>query len=268
MTTITKFFQFILAGALALSILPVREAFSSARYSVDEPQSPLQADTSCDSTRTVVVNGAATINVTPDRALVRLGVQSNATTIDAVELANTKAIQNVIKSLLKLGIAEKDISTDIYVVEPVYESYDSLFIKGYRINNQVAVTIRDVKITSKTISTALKAGANQVNNVEFYTSELRKYRDQARDLAVQAAREKAEAISAKAGAKAGCIIQLSENSWASYSGWWSGGNSSLWSQNVIQNINPNPGTGTGGDEPVSLGLISVKAEINATFSLE
>ena len=43
------------------------------------------------------------------------------------------------------------------------------------------------------LAAALKAGVNQVNNVEFYTSELRKYRDQARELAMKAAKEKAQA---------------------------------------------------------------------------
>ena len=234
------------------------------------PQPTAEPQTICDSTRTVQVNGSALINVTPDRASIQLGVQSNGTTTDAVQSANSMAIQKVIKSLLAQGIEAKDIATDLYVIEPVYESYDSLYIKGYRINNIVAVTLRDVKKTSDVLATALKAGANQVINVEFYTSELRKYRDQARELAMKAAKEKAQALANAAGAEAGCVLNISENSWSYYNGWWYGrSNQNTMTQNVVQNAAPNTGSGgSAGDEPISLGQISVKAEVSATFGLK
>jgi len=136
----------------------------------------------------------------------------------------------------------------------------------------VAVTLRDVKKTSAILAAALKAGANQVINVEFYTSELRKYRDQARELAMKAAKEKAQALANAAGAKTDCVLNINENSWSYYNGWWSryGRNSqNLWTQNTIQNAAPPSGeTGSAGDEPISLGQISIKAEVSATFGLK
>lgn len=224
----------------------------------------------CDSTRTVQVTGSALINVTPDRALIQLGVQSNGATPDAVQIANSAAIQKVIKALSAQGIAAKDIATDLYIIEPVYENYDSLYIKGYRINNIIAVTLRDVKKTSAILGAALKAGANQVIHVEFYTSELRKYRDQVRELAMQAAKEKAQALANAAGAKADCVLNINENSWSYYNGWWYGGGSqNVWTQNTVQNAAPSGNTSTTSeDEPISLGQISVKAEVSATFGLK
>jgi uncharacterized protein len=233
------------------------------------PQPTAEAQTACDSTRTVQVSGSALINVTPDRAMIQLGVQSNGKTPDAVQLANSTAIQKVIKALRAQGVDGKDIATDLYVIEPIYEDYDSLYIKGYRINNVVAVTLRDVKKTSDILGAALKAGANQVINVEFYTSELRKYRDQARELAMNAAKEKAQSLANAAGAKTGCVLNISENSWSYYNGWWYGrSNQNIMTQNVVQNAAPSAGSGSStGDEPISLGQISVKAEVSATFGL-
>ena len=223
----------------------------------------------CDSSRTVQVTGSALINVTPDRALIQLGVQSNGATTDAVQFANSVAIQKVIKAVLAQGVEAKDIATDVYVIEPVYENYDSLYIKGYRINNIVAVTLRDVKKTSSILASALEAGANQVINVEFYTSELRKYRDQARELAMKAAKEKAQALANAAGAEAGCVLNINENSWSYYNGWWYGRNQNMWMQNTVQNAAPGVGSGgSAGDEPISLGQISIKAEVGATFGLK
>ncbi len=223
----------------------------------------------CDSNRSVQVTGSAMVNVTPDRAMIQLGVQSNGSTPEIVQAENATAIQSVIKTLQAQGIETKDITTDYYVVEPVYDNYDSLYIKGYRINNMVAITLRDVQQTSAVIAAALEAGANQIVDVEFYTSDLRKYRDQARDLAMEAAQEKAQALASAAGAEAGCVLTITENSWSYYNGWWYGRSQNLWTQNTVQNAAPGNSAGSSaGDEPISLGQISVKAEVNVTFSLK
>jgi len=225
----------------------------------------------CDSGRSVQVSGTAVINVTPDRALIQLGVQSNGSTPETVEAFNSAAIQRVTNAVRLLGVEPKDIATDWYIIEPVYEENNSLYIKGYRINNAIAITLRDVSKTSKVIAAALKAGANQVINVDLYTSELRKYRDQARETAMKAAREKAQALASAAGAEAGCALSINENSGSSYNGWWYGRNQNQnqWTQNVIQNTAPTGGSETNADaETISLGQISVRAEVSASFSLK
>jgi uncharacterized protein YggE len=188
MKTPAALFNPVLAVCVIALLLPFRLADVSARAPAPTATAAPQAE--CASGRTVYVTGAATVNVVPDRALIQLGVQSNGATPTAVQAANTAAIQRVLKALQARGIAPKDMATDLYVIEPVYEDYDSLFIKGYRINNVVAVTLRDIKMTGLVLVTALEAGANQVLGVEFYTSQLRKYRDQARELAMKAAAEK------------------------------------------------------------------------------
>ncbi len=232
-----------------------------------------EPENACNSNRTVQVSGTAVVNVAPDRALIQLGVQSNGKTPKEVQARNATTISNVIKAVQKVGVEANDISTDHYVIEPVYEDYDSLRIKGYRIYNVVAITVRDVDKVSDTLVTAFQAGANQVVNVEFYTSELRKYRDQAREMAMEAASEKATALAQAAGADTDCILNINENSWSYFNGWnwWNGGQSqNLWTQNAVQNVTPsNGGTNSSdGDSPVSTGMISVRAEVSATFALK
>ena len=183
-------------------------------------QTSLPSGDSCATGRSVQVSGAAVINVVPDRALVQLGVQSNGTSPDLVQSANRQAIQRVIAAVRALGLDAKDIATDYYIVYPVYEDYNALAIRGYRIDNTVSITLRDVSLADDAILAAIKAGANEVLDVQFYTSELRKYRDQARDLAMKAAGEKAQALAGAAGAQAGCVLSISENTWSQYYGSW------------------------------------------------
>jgi uncharacterized protein YggE len=266
-----SFTNILLAAVLVLLLLSF--GLPSIRINSAQASPGLQASdenqSDCNSSRSVQVTGSAMINVTPDRALIQLGVQSNGATPDAVQLANSVAIHMVINTIQALGVEAKDITTDYYVIQPIYENYDSLYIKGYRINNIVAVTLRDVQKTSIVIAATLGAGANEVINVDFYTSDLRKYRDQARELAMTAAKEKAQALASAAGAEAGCVLNINENSWSYYNGWWYGRNQNTWTQNTVQNADPSGGTGvTAGDEPISLGQISVKAEVSATYSLK
>ena len=231
----------------------------------EEPQ------TSCDPNRSIHVSGTAVVNVLPDRALIQLGVQSNGKTPKEVQARNAAAISKVIKAVKAQGVEAKDISTDRYIIQPVYEPYDSLYIKGYRIYNIVSITMRDVDEASDAIAASFQAGANEVVNVEFYTSELRKYRDQAREMAMKAASEKATALSQAAGADTDCVLNINENSWSYYNGhnWWYGGNNqNLWTQNVVQNAAPSGSEPQlGDDSPVSAGHISIRAEVSVTFAL-
>ena len=235
------------------------------------PTPPLAGDSSCSTGRSVQVSGAAVVYVTPDRALLQLGVQSNGATPDGTQSANFQKIQRVISAVRALGVDAKDIATDAYIVYPVYQDYNSLEIKGYRIDNIVSITLRDINLADDTILAALKAGANEVQDVQFYTSELRKYRDQARALAVTAAGEKAQALAGAAGAQTGCVLTISENTWTQYYGSWRGGReTALWAQNTIQNASPAQGASSSqaDDSPISLGQLAVRAEVSATYSLK
>lgn len=231
----------------------------------EEPQ------TTCDPNRSIHVSGTAVVNVLPDRALIQLGVQSNGKTPKQVQARNAATISKVINALKALGVEAKDISTDRYIIEPIYLPYDSLYIDGYRIYNIVSITMSDVDKASDAIAVAFQAGANQVVNVEFYTSELRKYRDQAREMAMKAASEKATALSQAAGADTGCVLNINENSWSYFNGrnWWNGGSSqNVWTQNVAQNVTPSGGESPASDDnPVSAGHISIRAEVSVTFAL-
>lgn len=268
MKHIAIFLNTIIACVVVFALVPAGLPGFSLRAAPPAvaSQEPVLA---CDTGRSIQVSGTAVVNVTPDRVLIQLGVQSNGITPQQVEANNSATINRVIQALKAIGIKEKDIVTDWYVINPLYDDYDSLYIKGYRINNIVAVTLRDLSKVNKVIIAALNAGANQVVNVEFYLSDLRKYRDQAREMAMLAAQEKASDLAYAAGAETGCLMNINENSWSYYNGGWYSQNRDLWTQNAMQNIAPSGGEAGALTEagPVNLGQISVRAEVSASFSL-
>jgi uncharacterized protein YggE len=263
----------ILNAILACALILMLAAISLPSFKVRAAPPAVSTEVPelvCNTGRSIQVSGTAVVNVTPDRVLIQLGVQSNATTPQKVENVNSTTINRVIQALKAQGIEDKDIVTDWYVIEPIYEDYSSLYIKGYRINNIVAITLRDISKVNKVIIAALNAGANQVVNVEFYLSNLRKYRDLAREMAMKAAQEKAQDLASAAGAETGCVMNINENSWSYYNGGWYSQNRDLWTQNTMQNIAPAGGeTGALTEAgPVNLGQISVRAEVSASFSLK
>ena len=246
------------------------QAAAGAQTATAEPTQ--EPESTCDPNRSIQVSGTAVVNVSPNRALIQLGVQSNGKTPKEVQARNAVTIGKVIKSVKSLGVEAKDISTDRYIIQPMYEPYDSLSIDGYRIYNIISITMGEVDKTSDAIAVAFQAGANQVVNVEFYTSELRKYRDQAREMAMKAASEKASALAKAAGTDTQCVLNISENSRSYFNGWnwWYGGNNqNLWTQNVSQNAVPTGNEPPSSDDaPVSMGQISIRAEVSASFGLK
>ncbi len=226
----------------------------------------LAADISCDSNRSIQVSGSAVVKVAPDLVTIQLGVTSNDTTPQGVYDKNTAAIKKVIAAIGLLGVADKDISTDYYLIRPLYDSYDSLTITGYRINNTVVVNLKEVSKVSQVLAAALSAGANEVVDVQFKTSQLRQYRDQARKLAMKAAQEKARDLAGAASAQMGCVLNIDENSWSYFGSPWSGRYQPQ-VQNVMQNA-PGNDQPPSDDGPISLGQISVQAEVQVRFGLK
>jgi uncharacterized protein YggE len=230
---------------------------------------PALAAGDCDSSRTIQVSGSATVKVIPDLVTIQLGVTSNAATPQGVYDQNTAAMKRTVAAIRALGVAEKDISTDYYIIQPIYQNYDALDIKGYRIHNTIIVNLKDVSKVSQVLAAALTAGANEVVDVQFKTSQLRQHRDKARELAMRAAQEKARDLANAANAQPGCVLNIDENSWSYYGYPWQSGR--YFAQGMLQNTVQNA---SGSDQPpsddgpISLGQIAVQAEVQVRFSLK
>ena len=100
-------------------------------------------------------------------------------------------------------------------------------------------------------------------------TEFKNHREHARELALLAAREKAEKMSAVLGQKVGAPLQIIDNGspWWHYSSWsgWGYGRSGGMTQNVAQNI---PGGGGEPSDTVALGKIGIRANVQVVFALK
>jgi uncharacterized protein YggE len=217
--------------------------------------------------RTISVTGSADVMVVPDEVVLTVGVETNDMVLTKAKNDNDVIVKKVIAESKKLGIEEKYIQTDYISIEPRYQdNYSSKrdFL-GFWVRKNIAFTLKDVSKFEDLYSTILENGVNYVYGVEFRTTELRKYRDQARSLAIQAAREKATALATELDQKIGDPLSISENSnyWYGTYSWW--GSSAPMTQNVMQNAPSQPMSEAGGT--LALGQIAINASVSVTFVL-
>jgi uncharacterized protein len=93
----------------------------------------------------VVVTGEGIVSVTPDYARIESGVTTRAKTAkDAVD-ANSKLMTAVTSALRESGIAESDVQTSRFTVQPIYapaEPRAEPKLVGYNVSNRVVKSTR------------------------------------------------------------------------------------------------------------------------------
>ena len=218
------------------------------------------------------ITGDAAINVAPDRVRTDFGVETRNKVLDTAISQNDAIVRRVIAAVRDFHIDEGDIQTDSIHVEMAYDSHDGTVVDYYQVTKSVQVFLRDVSKFEPLLTAVLRAGANYIYDVQFSTSELRKYRDQARALAVKAAIEKANDLATAAGAQSrrqasGTFFFYSYGGGSWYSACCGNRYGSQWSQNVVVQ-NMGGGGGIGPEGTVALGKIAITASVTMRFKVE
>jgi uncharacterized protein len=223
----------------------------------------------------IEVTGDAAVRVVPDEATVLFGVENRDKDISNAIAQNNSVVKRVIGAIKGAGVDPNDVQTDFFHVGVVYMPNQGSVIDYYVVTKQIQVVLKRVSQFEELLNAGLRAGANHLDGVEFRTTQLRKYRDQARALAAKAAVEKAQGLAEAAGMKVGKPLSLSSYSYGGGSSYifccangysYGYGYSASQSQNVVQNV---PGKSGDGDSQssISLGKISVTASVTMTFQI-
>src|SRR5215469_5572953 len=162
----------------------------------------------------VIVVGEGSVTVTPDYARISSGVTTSAKTVKEAGDTNAKIMTNIIQTLVDAGIAKKDIQTSQFSIEPVYVSPTppgGPKLSGYRVANQVNVTIHDISQVGEVLDRLVKAGATDAENIAFLVSNREKALDQAREAAIANARHKADLYARASGLNLGRVAWITES---------------------------------------------------------
>jgi uncharacterized protein YggE len=164
-------------------------------------------------TRTLSVSGSGEALLAPDIAYIYVGVHTeNTAAAQAVE-ENTSQTEALIQAIQEFGIDPKDIRTTNFSIYPMDRFDPSTGLpsgeKVYAVDNTVYVTVRDLAGLGDLLDTAVQAGANNINSVQFDVAEKDEALQEARADAVADARAQAEALAQAAGLSLGEIQSIS-----------------------------------------------------------
>lgn len=219
-------------------------------------------------TGSISVSGEAVVKVVPDEVMLTLGVETWHRELSVAKRRNDERVSEVIKLARRYGIEQRQIQTDYINIEPRYElPYERTSIDGYFVRKTIVLTLHELDKFDSFLSAVTEAGVTHVHGIQFRTTELRKYRDQARALALQAAKEKAIDMATVLNSRIGFPQSVHEDqvgwySWYGY-GWW-GSQYGFATQNVVQTIEGPP---MEIDSTLAPGQISVSARVSVTFDL-
>jgi len=232
--------QALRKGVIAFVLIVVFSCFACAR---EKPQP-----------RLITVTGEAEVRVAPDETILTLGVETWHKDLGLAKRHNDERVKRVLAVARKYNVAPGNFWTDRISVEPRYKGGDVREeLIGYSVRKTIVFTVREVSRFDDLLNSALEAGANYVYGVQFRTTKLRDYRDQARALALKAAKEKAKAMAKELGQKVGKPYSIVEEQYEKGT-----------APAVIQGAGVGPGET---EKSIALGQISISARVTVSFEL-
>ncbi|MGA1802541.1 SIMPL domain-containing protein [Rhizobium sp. HT1-10] len=166
----------------------------------------------------ISVSGEGQAAVAPDMAVVTLSVvKQSKTAQDALDQDN-KAMGAVLATLKNAGIAERDLQTSGFAIQPQYNYPPAKDgqqappeLVGYQVTNGLTVRVRDLGKLGGIIDQAVGLGVNQGGDIQFVNDKPEAVLEAARKDAMANASAKAKTLAEAAGVKVGRVIEITEN---------------------------------------------------------
>ncbi len=223
------------------------------------PQSP----------RLITVTGDADVRVGPDEVILTLGIETWDEDLKTAKNQNDERVRQALALVKDYGVKSQHIQTDHISIEPRYhDNYEKRGFIGFFVRKTIVITLKDISKFEDLLTDVLDGGVNYVHGVQFRTTELRKYKDEARSLAIKAAQEKAIALAGELGQEVGKpqVIREDQGGWRSgYNAWWGSRWGGGMAQNVIQEVG---GNSMGAEDSMAPGQITVNARVTVSFELK
>ncbi len=161
------------------------------------------------------VTGEGKLSVTPDVAIINMGVEAQANKVELARQQAEEAMLAVMAELESYDVADEDIKTQHFSIYPVrrWEKEREILI-GYRVTNIVTVKIRQLDDTGAVIDAVAGAGGDytRVNSISFTVDDPTEYYEEVREKAMEDAESKAEQLADLSGVSLGRPTYISEGS--------------------------------------------------------
>jgi len=173
--------------------------------------------------RSFTVSAEGKINTVPDIARFSFSIITQGDTdVESLQKENTEKANSMINLIKDAGVADLDIQTTNYNVNPRYTNYRCNFrgpnsepcppseITGYTVSQNISIKIRDFDIIGKILAGVTKSGANTISGPYFTIEDTDNAKSQARAEAIEKAKEKAQEIAKAGGFRLGKLLSINE----------------------------------------------------------
>ncbi len=203
------------------------------------------------------VSGRGVVTVTPDIAILRLGVEIQAASVAAAQSQAAEAMDDIMATLTDNGVAKKDIQTQYFSIRRVTKwdrEKEEEVVTGYRVTNKVNVKIREIDKAGTIIDAVAEVGGDltRIDSIDFSVDDPSAYYEEAREEAMADAKTKAGQLAELAGGRLGKATYISESSQAT---------PPIYRQDVFVEALPAAAT------PISPGESEVSLTVQVTYAL-
>ena len=150
--------------------------------------------------RLIRVSGDALVESRPDYAVIRLNLEARDRLLKRARLTHESDINSVMAVVAKYKILPSDVAQDFPEIESRAD--------GFLVRRTIQVTMRDLKSYDAMLFDLYDSAAVTVETVEFRVNDLRKLRDQAREMAMQAAEDKVQLMAKSMKRRVGRVMDV------------------------------------------------------------
>lgn len=164
--------------------------------------------------RNISLTGHGEVQIAPDMALVVIGTVDQAATAAEALAANNASMAKVVAVLQAAGIAEKDMQTSNFLVQPRYDYGNSTQpprLVGYEVSNTLTVIVRKLDTLGVLLDRSVASGSNRIDGISFRLADPDAALDEARKRAAADAARKARLYAAALGVSLGPILSVTES---------------------------------------------------------
>jgi uncharacterized protein len=175
----------------------------------------------------ITVTGKGEVMAVSDIATVSFTLSKDGATAKEAQNLLNENVSKIVNYLKDQKIEEKDIKSEYGGLNPKYSNDQIVCVRypcpqgepkivGYTANQTIVVKIREVD-TANDIRTGLATvGVTNINGPDFSIDDEEGFKDEAREMAIKDAREKAKVLAQQLGVRLGKVANFSENGYTPY----------------------------------------------------
>ena len=201
---------------------------------------------------TIDVTGEGIVRVVPDEVTINIRVENTGENTKTLKEQNDATINEVLKFLKKMDIADKDVRTEYMNLSKNYDYNSKTYT--FAANQSLSVKLHDLKKYEAVMKGLIDTGINRIDGINFSSSKEESLKSEARKKAVENAQMKAREYASVLNQSVGKAVSISEF------------NNSGDPRPMYKTAMMDSSAG-GGEQTIALGEMEIKSTVNVSFLL-